>query len=131
MQLQELHLQNNAIRAVAPWAFTGLRRLRVLDLSHNHLQTLYANTFASNRGLNTLILAGNNLARLPPDQPLPAAPRLQVGGSFQVRRRANDDRELADSSSPFPTNRRSWTWAAAGWRTWGHLSSLRCPRSPT
>ncbi|XP_034252685.1 uncharacterized protein LOC117652131 [Thrips palmi] len=78
VQLQELHLQHNAIRAVGSWAFTGLRRLRVLDLSYNHLQTLYANTFASNRGLNTLVLAGNNLARLPADQPLPAAPRLQV-----------------------------------------------------
>lgn len=79
MQLKELNLRRNAIRMVGSWAFSGLRRLRALDLSYNHLQVLYPNTFASNGGLKVLLLAGNNLARLPADRPLVTAPRLQVG----------------------------------------------------
>ncbi|XP_076236814.1 toll-like receptor 7 [Calliopsis andreniformis] len=64
-QLQELHLQRNAIVEIAGEALTGLTVLRTFNASYNALDSLPEGLFASTRDLREIHLAYNGLRDLP------------------------------------------------------------------
>ncbi|XP_076387505.1 toll-like receptor 7 [Megachile rotundata] len=64
-QLQELHLQRNAIVEIAGDALTGLTVLRTFNASYNSLDSLPEGLFASTRDLREIHLAYNGLRDLP------------------------------------------------------------------
>ncbi|XP_076650402.1 toll-like receptor 7 [Halictus rubicundus] len=64
-QLQELHLQRNAIVEIASDALTGLTVLRTFNASYNSLDSLPEGLFASTRDLREIHLAYNGLRDLP------------------------------------------------------------------
>lgn len=64
-RLQQLNLQHNNISSLAANSLAGLSSLRVLNLSYNHLETLPADSFAGNKELREIHLQGNELYDLP------------------------------------------------------------------
>ncbi|XP_046994409.1 leucine-rich repeat-containing G-protein coupled receptor 6-like [Schistocerca americana] len=76
--LELLDAGANALAAVEPDAFRGLRLLRTVRLSDNRLRALHADTFAHNPRLQELFLDGNPLAALPADGAWLRAPLLLV-----------------------------------------------------
>lgn len=76
--LELLDAGGNALAAVEPEAFRGLRLLRTVRLSDNRLRALHADTFAHNPRLQELFLDGNPLAALPADGAWLRAPLLLV-----------------------------------------------------
>lgn len=61
-------LSSNRIRRVPRQAFTHLRRLRELDLSHNSIDAVEAGAFQGiSEGLRTRDLSNNHLSSLPKD----------------------------------------------------------------
>ncbi|XP_017880512.1 toll-like receptor 7 [Ceratina calcarata] len=64
-QLQELHLQRNAIVEIGGDALTGLTVLRTFNASYNSLDSLPEGLFASTRDLREIHLAYNGLRDLP------------------------------------------------------------------
>ncbi|XP_076750056.1 toll-like receptor 7 [Xylocopa sonorina] len=64
-QLQELHLQRNAIVEIAGDALSSLAALRTFNASYNSLDSLPEGLFASTRDLREIHLAYNGLRDLP------------------------------------------------------------------
>lgn len=64
-QLQELHLQRNAIAEIDKNALNGLTALRTFNASHNALDSLPEGLFANTRELRVIHLAYNGLRDLP------------------------------------------------------------------
>ncbi|XP_076177292.1 toll-like receptor 7 [Ptiloglossa arizonensis] len=64
-QLQELHLQRNALVEIASESLTGLTVLRIFNASYNSLDSLPEGLFASTRDLREIHLAYNGLRDLP------------------------------------------------------------------
>uniref|UniRef100_A0A1I8PJR2 TIR domain-containing protein n=1 Tax=Stomoxys calcitrans TaxID=35570 RepID=A0A1I8PJR2_STOCA len=64
-RLQQLNLQHNNISSLAANSLAGLSSLRVLNLSFNHLESLPADSFAGNKELREIHLQGNELYDLP------------------------------------------------------------------
>ncbi|CAF1267962.1 unnamed protein product, partial [Adineta ricciae] len=61
----ELRLEKNQITEVPPKMFSHLKKLRRLDISNNLIATIYPDSFAGLKSLNSLILYRNNLKMLP------------------------------------------------------------------
>ena len=83
-QLEELYLGSNYFAGgLRQGTFSGLTRLRVLDLSNSRLRMLEANTFSGLSALEELILSDNALETLPPGllAGLPALTRLRISGN--------------------------------------------------
>uniref|UniRef100_A0A1A7XSM9 Leucine rich repeat and Ig domain containing 2 n=1 Tax=Iconisemion striatum TaxID=60296 RepID=A0A1A7XSM9_9TELE len=59
--LVELRLQGSKLLSIEPLAFVGLKSLRLLDVSQNHLDTLQRGVFSSTDTLQRLCLGGNPL----------------------------------------------------------------------
>ena len=64
-QLQELHLQRNAITEIGKNALQGLTVLRTFNVSHNSLDSLPEDLFKTTRDLREIHLAYNGLRDLP------------------------------------------------------------------
>ncbi|XP_061101848.1 leucine-rich repeat and immunoglobulin-like domain-containing nogo receptor-interacting protein 2b [Conger conger] len=60
-RLQELHLVGSGLLTIEPYAFQGLRSLRVLNISHNQLDTLERSAFQAPEVLEKLLIDGNPL----------------------------------------------------------------------
>ncbi|CAF1126727.1 unnamed protein product [Rotaria sordida] len=61
----ELRLEKNRIMEIPPKIFFHLKKLRRLDISNNLISTIYPDSFAGLKSLNSLILYRNNLKMLP------------------------------------------------------------------
>uniref|UniRef100_A0A8C3C275 TLR4 interactor with leucine rich repeats n=1 Tax=Cairina moschata TaxID=8855 RepID=A0A8C3C275_CAIMO len=79
-----LHLESNRIRWLSRGAFTGLAKLRFLDLSGNKQSSLrHPDIFGPLRSLHTLLLASNSLQQLTGGlfQHLPSLAKLSLSGN--------------------------------------------------
>uniref|UniRef100_A0A8D0FS54 Toll-like receptor 21 n=1 Tax=Strix occidentalis caurina TaxID=311401 RepID=A0A8D0FS54_STROC len=79
-----LHLESNRIRWLSRGAFTGLAKLRFLDLSGNQQSSLrHPDIFGPLRSLHTLLLASNSLQQLMGGlfQHLPSLAKLSLSGN--------------------------------------------------
>ncbi|CAF0996665.1 unnamed protein product [Adineta steineri] len=61
----ELRLEKNRIIEIPPKIFLHLKKLRRLDISNNLIATIYPDSFAGLKSLNSLIIYRNNLKMLP------------------------------------------------------------------
>ena len=67
VHLHILYLDQNLIQEIAPEAFKGAYRLRLLDLNHNELEKIPANSFEGLGNLRTLDLSSNMLHTIDPE----------------------------------------------------------------
>uniref|UniRef100_A0A224XQ64 Putative toll-like receptor 4 isoform x2 n=1 Tax=Panstrongylus lignarius TaxID=156445 RepID=A0A224XQ64_9HEMI len=72
-----LNLNNNAINEIGLNAFKGLKYIKFIDLSGNHLYKLDAATFENNPSLEHLILSSNPLRSIPYQRPFLISNSLQ------------------------------------------------------
>ncbi|XP_036406897.1 leucine-rich repeat and immunoglobulin-like domain-containing nogo receptor-interacting protein 2 isoform X2 [Megalops cyprinoides] len=61
VRLQEIHLVRAQLVSIEPYAFQGIRWLRVLNVSHNHLDTLERAAFQAPEALQKLLIDSNPL----------------------------------------------------------------------
>lgn len=88
--LYKLQLQHNRIGTIDLHAFLGVTKLRILDLSYNHLYYLLPGTFEDTHQLRSLYLQGNRLKINPgPILVIPALEILDIS-SCQVDRFYHD-----------------------------------------
>lgn len=80
--LYKLQLQRNHIGTIDLHAFSGVRELRILDLSYNHLYYILPETFEDTPRLRSLYLQGNRLKINP--GPILIIPALEVCLCFHV-----------------------------------------------
>lgn len=62
--LSHLYLRNDSLTEIEPAAFEGLKRIKLVDLSHNLIQTVPVEAFKYTK-INRLSLEGNTLLKIP------------------------------------------------------------------
>ena len=81
----ELNLDRNAIQSIDLNAFSGLTKLRAIDLSYNHLYNIHSALFENNPSLTFVFLQGNPIRKFKNNQAFLISSSIKVRNIFKKK----------------------------------------------